>query len=205
MQHGIVIMCHDGIERRFYPRIFTYSADYPEKLVQLLRWLNPADNLPISRTFIATIRNQGLCPCPRCTVPLSEFEHTGTTSDQLKRQDLRRNPLQQQALVEQAHGIIFGGMRAITNEDVEALLKPESWTPVIVSIHTRSAAWRCTYWTRMFSPASLEWANLISSLRLWWISYTTSRLVFGSLSLCTSSESLTVRQHHDTYEQLIIH
>lgn len=30
-QHGIVIACIDGIMRRFYPRIFTYSADYPEK------------------------------------------------------------------------------------------------------------------------------------------------------------------------------
>jgi hypothetical protein len=30
-EHGIVILCPDGIFRRFYPRIFTYSADYPEK------------------------------------------------------------------------------------------------------------------------------------------------------------------------------
>ncbi len=30
-EHGMVIKCPDGIERRFYPRIFTYSADYPEK------------------------------------------------------------------------------------------------------------------------------------------------------------------------------
>ncbi|KAG1824024.1 hypothetical protein EV424DRAFT_1321096 [Suillus variegatus] len=30
-EHGIVICCCDGIKRRFYPRIFTYSADYPEK------------------------------------------------------------------------------------------------------------------------------------------------------------------------------
>lgn len=30
-KHGIVIKCFDGIFRRFYPRIFTYSADYPEK------------------------------------------------------------------------------------------------------------------------------------------------------------------------------
>ena len=29
--HGIDIQCPDGIERRFYPRIFTYSTDYPEK------------------------------------------------------------------------------------------------------------------------------------------------------------------------------
>lgn len=32
-QHGIVIKCNDSIFRRFYPRIFTYSADYPEKYV----------------------------------------------------------------------------------------------------------------------------------------------------------------------------
>jgi hypothetical protein len=30
-EHGIVIECCDGIWRRFYPRIFIYSADYPEK------------------------------------------------------------------------------------------------------------------------------------------------------------------------------
>jgi len=32
-KYGIVIKCHDGVERRVYPRIFTYSADYPEKYV----------------------------------------------------------------------------------------------------------------------------------------------------------------------------
>lgn len=29
--HGIIIRCADGVERRVYPRIFTYAADYPEK------------------------------------------------------------------------------------------------------------------------------------------------------------------------------
>ena len=31
--HGIVITGVDGIARRFYPRIFIYIADYPEKSV----------------------------------------------------------------------------------------------------------------------------------------------------------------------------
>ncbi|KAF7985138.1 hypothetical protein HWV62_7692 [Athelia sp. TMB] len=31
-QHGIVVECGDGVTRRIYPRVFTYSADYPEKL-----------------------------------------------------------------------------------------------------------------------------------------------------------------------------
>jgi len=30
-KHGVVIVCYDGIKRHFYPRIFSYSADYPEK------------------------------------------------------------------------------------------------------------------------------------------------------------------------------
>lgn len=30
-KHGIVIECCDGIRHHFYPRLFTYSADYPEK------------------------------------------------------------------------------------------------------------------------------------------------------------------------------
>ena len=29
--YGVVVKCSDGIERRVYPRFFTYSADYPEK------------------------------------------------------------------------------------------------------------------------------------------------------------------------------
>jgi hypothetical protein len=30
-QHGIVLLCGDGVKRRLFPRFFTYSADYPEK------------------------------------------------------------------------------------------------------------------------------------------------------------------------------
>lgn len=30
-EHGLVIECCDGLMRRFYPRIFSYSADYKEK------------------------------------------------------------------------------------------------------------------------------------------------------------------------------
>ena len=33
--YGMVIKCVDGIERRIYPRVFTYSADYPEKYILL--------------------------------------------------------------------------------------------------------------------------------------------------------------------------
>ena len=42
--YGIIIQCIDGIERRVYPRIFTYSADYPEKYVHSLCHWNLSTN-----------------------------------------------------------------------------------------------------------------------------------------------------------------
>ena len=30
-QNGVIIECADGLFRCYFPRIFTYSADYPEK------------------------------------------------------------------------------------------------------------------------------------------------------------------------------
>jgi Plavaka transposase len=30
-EHGIHILCGDGIWQRIFPRLLTYSADYPEK------------------------------------------------------------------------------------------------------------------------------------------------------------------------------
>jgi hypothetical protein len=34
-EHGIVIEGCDDVKRRFYPRFFIYSADYPEKYILL--------------------------------------------------------------------------------------------------------------------------------------------------------------------------
>jgi hypothetical protein len=31
--HGTVVECSDGTSRRFFPRFFSYSCDYPEKYV----------------------------------------------------------------------------------------------------------------------------------------------------------------------------
>ncbi|GJJ14857.1 hypothetical protein Clacol_009125 [Clathrus columnatus] len=47
---GIVIDCIDGVKWRVFPRIFTWSADYPEKVL------------------LASIRDLGMYPCPRCLV-----------------------------------------------------------------------------------------------------------------------------------------
>lgn len=40
-KEGVVILCADGISRRIFPRIFTYSADYPEKCVEIKSYTLP--------------------------------------------------------------------------------------------------------------------------------------------------------------------
>ncbi|THU88485.1 hypothetical protein K435DRAFT_821626 [Dendrothele bispora CBS 962.96] len=59
-QHGVIIKCGDGILRRIFPCFFTYSADYPEKVL------------------LATIRTLGCCPCPHCLVEKSQIAQLGT-------------------------------------------------------------------------------------------------------------------------------
>ncbi|KAJ3858876.1 hypothetical protein EV359DRAFT_68646, partial [Lentinula novae-zelandiae] len=70
-KYGIVIKCFNGIERRVYPRFFTYSADYPEKVL------------------LATIRELGTCLCPRCLCTKSAADMMGSRWDMKIRQKLQ--------------------------------------------------------------------------------------------------------------------
>uniref|UniRef100_A0A8H7Y0B5 Uncharacterized protein n=1 Tax=Psilocybe cubensis TaxID=181762 RepID=A0A8H7Y0B5_PSICU len=109
--YGIVIKCHDGIERRFYPRIFTYSADYPEKVL------------------LVTIRDKSLCPCPTCLVPKSKLDQLGLKRDKNLRTD---NRTVRQYIVEQvalARDAIYCLGHSIKSEVVNRLLKPFSSVP----------------------------------------------------------------------------
>ncbi|KAJ3531527.1 hypothetical protein NMY22_g8114 [Coprinellus aureogranulatus] len=94
--NGLVIKCQDGIERRFYIRIFTYSADYPERL------------LPAGRVMIATIRQRGDCPCTRCLIKMTEADQMGTPEDMLRREKTaRKDDDSRRALVKQARAMII--------------------------------------------------------------------------------------------------
>ncbi|KAG9079443.1 hypothetical protein FS749_008528 [Ceratobasidium sp. UAMH 11750] len=111
-QHGIVIKCADGRTRRVFPRIFTYSADYPE------------------RVLLATIRDKGACPCPRCLVPLKLAHKMGTRSDmQMRTNKPRRDNIPRQKLIRRARDIIYTQHKAVDNAEVEDLLRPQSFVP----------------------------------------------------------------------------
>ncbi|KAI1791105.1 hypothetical protein LXA43DRAFT_889833 [Ganoderma leucocontextum] len=123
-EHGMVIDCIDGVRRRVYPRIFTYSADYPEKML------------------IATLRDKGRCPCPRCLTNFDRIPALGTTSDRERRQtDCRTSqhrpdnanaappspttsnttPSPEMA-VQQARDLIYNDGYVVNSEHVERLL-----------------------------------------------------------------------------------
>jgi hypothetical protein len=132
--HGIVIQCCDRIMRRFYLRIFTYSADYQEKYET---FLTSSSVLTNCRVLLATIRAKGSCPCPRCLLPLSLVQNLGTVRDRRHRviharvdDEDRRNK------VDSARDYIYKQHYAVDSEKVEDLLKTESLVPIAVGIYT---------------------------------------------------------------------
>ncbi|KIO07303.1 hypothetical protein M404DRAFT_136171 [Pisolithus tinctorius Marx 270] len=64
---GIVIRCYDGVCWRVFPRIFTYAADYPEKVL------------------LAAIHDKGNFPCPQCLIAKEDFSRLGLRSDASRR------------------------------------------------------------------------------------------------------------------------
>ncbi|KAG9091927.1 hypothetical protein FRC06_000322 [Ceratobasidium sp. 370] len=112
--NGVVIKCADGIPRRVFPRIITYSADYPEKVL------------------IAAIRNNGGCLCPRCLVKKSSASMVGTPHDTNLRVVKRRvGNKRYRDKITRARDLIYKHGRSVQSQAVEALLKGESYVPTI--------------------------------------------------------------------------
>ncbi|TFK78527.1 hypothetical protein K466DRAFT_606902 [Polyporus arcularius HHB13444] len=111
-EHGMVLRCSDGVVRRVYPRIFVYSADYPEKVL------------------IATIRDMGRCPCPRCLVTKDRLGAVGSTSDRQARTDSARHDNEErQQRVSEARTRIYNDGYVVNSDVVENLLKDDSLVP----------------------------------------------------------------------------
>jgi hypothetical protein len=129
-EHGIVIKCFDGVLRRIYPRIFTYSADYPEKCVSLITYASFANNT--QRVLLATIRDSGFCPCPRCLIPKNKFDSMGLVRDISARIRQARIYFGNRILL--ARSFIYKHGKPITGAAVERILQPQSLVPTVVSL-----------------------------------------------------------------------
>ncbi|KAG2056121.1 hypothetical protein BDR06DRAFT_981565 [Suillus hirtellus] len=111
-KHSIVICCCDGIERCFYPWIFTYSADYPEKALLAMIW------------------TMGGCPCSRCLIPKSHVQNLGMSLDIKQCQMLARlddNVRQDKVAVSCSH--IYDRGYGVCSNVVENILKEHSLVP----------------------------------------------------------------------------
>ncbi|KAL1712617.1 hypothetical protein EV715DRAFT_267796 [Schizophyllum commune] len=115
-KYGTVVRCLDGVKRRVYPRIFTYSADYPEKYVSVL---------------LATIRDGGLCPCPRCLVEKSKLDRLGLRRDMTTRLAKARRVFTDYVIW--ARNAIYRFAHPIGGKVMEMILKPYSAVPTVVS------------------------------------------------------------------------
>ena len=81
------------------------------------------------RVLLATIRNMGGCPCPRCLIKKLQIAETGTKRDMQWRQKFRNVDNWWLAQVEKAHTAIFDRGLGVNSTFVEALLKDNSWVP----------------------------------------------------------------------------
>lgn len=71
-EHGMVIEFPDGVSHQVFPRLLTYSADYPEK------------------TLLATLKFLGRSPCPRCLVQKDTIFNLGAKRDRSIRKKTER-------------------------------------------------------------------------------------------------------------------
>jgi len=128
----MIVDCIDGIRRRVFPRFFTYSADYPEKYVVLTN-LSQTYQTRACRALIATIKDFGKCPCPRCLVSIDQIHALGREDDRKRREELRREDNnERREKVEGARKSLYNEGYAITGEHVDGLLKDESMVPTKV-------------------------------------------------------------------------
>ncbi|THU91087.1 hypothetical protein K435DRAFT_820957 [Dendrothele bispora CBS 962.96] len=119
-EHGILLKCGDGVTRRLFPRFFTYSVDYPEKVL------------------LATIRSLGRCPCPHCLVEKDQIGQLGTYLDRRRRQSkVRVDSENRRSMVQRIRRWIFDFGYRIASHAVEVILQPFSYTPTVNTFSER--------------------------------------------------------------------
>ncbi|KZP03709.1 hypothetical protein FIBSPDRAFT_672759, partial [Athelia psychrophila] len=150
--HGIVLDCADGVRRRVFPRFFTYSADYPEKVL------------------ISTIRDMGGCPCPRCLIPKHLIPGLGTESDvKWRTESTRKDDAPRREKVEAARELIYNRGYVVNSSRVDELLKAESYVPTENAFSHRLSKDGFDFFTLLVVDLMHEfelgvWKNLLTHL-----------------------------------------
>lgn len=91
------------------------------------------DNSLFDRVLLATIRDMGDRPCPRCLITKDKLDLMGTTIDKAFRIGAGVRTYFKNA-VEKARRLIYNKGKGISSVAVENLLKETSSIPTIVSL-----------------------------------------------------------------------
>ena len=87
------------------------------------------------RILLASIRNLGRCPCPRCLIPLDCVANMGRPRDMSQRVTLARvDDANRRHRVAAAREIIYEKNHAVNSTAVEKLLRENSLVPTAVCI-----------------------------------------------------------------------
>jgi hypothetical protein len=87
------------------------------------------------RVLVATIRDKGRCPCPRCLVTFDEIPNLGTESDRKIREDRARcddGPRREKVLAARAR--IYNDGYAVGGDKADEDIKDTSLVPTIVML-----------------------------------------------------------------------
>jgi hypothetical protein len=88
------------------------------------------------RVLISTIRNKGLCPCPRCFILKTEIYKLGQKLDARCRIAQARTYLGD--IITTARDFIYKQGYGVTSAAVERLLKEKSWVPTRVRVYVQT-------------------------------------------------------------------
>ena len=86
------------------------------------------------RVLLATICDQGICPCPRCLMPKARFDHMGLKQDLTFQLNHAQKFLSM--LVDSARNSIYKHAHSIGGSVIGRILKPTSSVPTMVSCTT---------------------------------------------------------------------
>jgi hypothetical protein len=90
---------------------------------------------------MASIRNMGGCPCPRCTVPKSRAHLVGTRRDRDDRIKLARvDDHQHRYKISRTRELIYQKNFAVDSAGVQRILKPQSLVPTLVNFVVATAS-----------------------------------------------------------------
>jgi hypothetical protein len=86
--------------------------------------------MAVTRVLLASIRNLGACPCPRCLIPISRAHKFGMACDITQRVTMARvDDKSRQNKVYAARRLIYEKQYRINGTAIEKLLKDESLVP----------------------------------------------------------------------------